>query len=218
VRLGADVCKCCFHGFHPSPFPLQTQTSWGPVVCCMLNACCICLLIIILVIMGWLQSDSMWWVPSSLWQMGQIDGLSMWLRLAAHVWFYVLYSICQRWHLTLAFFQNEIFMPFSTMSSLIISWYLCSTLWTDGLKPVGRACVLLQYRDLRKWRSFLLKALVGRCSEYLVGKPGKGFPPLLARICMNEWGWASVLMWKSWPLWFSVEHFAMASAHSFLGC
>ena len=40
MRLGADVCKCCFHGFHPSPFPLQTQTSWGPLyaVCCMLYA------------------------------------------------------------------------------------------------------------------------------------------------------------------------------------
>ena len=43
LRLGADVCKCCFHGFHPSPFPLQTQTSWGPVVCCMMYAvCCFC--------------------------------------------------------------------------------------------------------------------------------------------------------------------------------
>ena len=35
--------RCCcvqvlFPCFHPSPFPLQTQTSWSPVVCCMLYA------------------------------------------------------------------------------------------------------------------------------------------------------------------------------------
>jgi len=40
-------------------------------------------------------------------------------------------------------------------------------------------------RDLRKWRAFLRKALVGWCLEYLVGKLGEGFPPLLARRWMN---------------------------------
>ena len=29
---------------------------------------------------------------------------------------------------------------------------------------------------------------------------------------MDEWGWASVLIWISWPLWVSAEHFAMASS------
>jgi hypothetical protein len=33
--------------------------------------------------------------------------------------------------------------------------------------------------------SFSLEALVGRCSAYLVGKLGKGFPPLLSRRWMN---------------------------------
>jgi len=32
---------------------------------------------------------------------------------------------------------------------------------------------------------------------------------------MDEWGWASVLMWIPWPLCFYAEHSAMASAHSF---
>ena len=45
--------------------------------------------------------------------------------------------------------------------------------------------MLLQHRDLRKWRAVMLEALVGRCSEYLVGKVGQmgeGFLPLLAKI------------------------------------
>ena len=58
---------------------------------------------------------------------------------------------------------------------------------------VRRACVLLQHHVLRKWRAFLLEALVGRCSEYLVGMLIEGFSTLAGQI-MNEWGWASVLM------------------------
>ena len=53
--------------------------------------------------------------------------------------------------------------------------------------------MLYLHRDLRKWRAFLLEALVGRCSEYLVGMLIEGFSTLAGQI-MNEWGWASVLM------------------------
>ena len=38
---------------------------------------------------------------------------------------------------------------------------------------------MLLHQDLRKWRAFLLEASVGRCREYLAGKLGEGFPPLL---------------------------------------
>ena len=37
----------------------------------------------------------------------------------------------------------------------------------------------------------------------------------LAGLKMDEWGWALVLIWMSWPLGFSAKRFAMASAHSF---
>ena len=51
------------------------------------------------------------------------------------------------------------------------------------------------------------------------GRQAGGGALTLAGQKMDEWGWASVLMWISWPLWFSTEHFAMpwamASAHSF---
>ena len=43
---------------------------------------------------------------------------------------------------------------------------------------------------------------------------GRGFSTLAGQK-MDEWGWASVFMWKSWPIWFSAEHTAMATAHSF---
>jgi len=45
--------------------------------------------------------------------------------------------------------------------------------------------VLLQHRGLRKWRAFLLEALVGRCRVYLIVKLGEGLPPLLARRWMG---------------------------------
>jgi len=41
------------------------------------------------------------------------------------------------------------------------------------------------------------------------GRQAGGGALTLAGQKMDEWGWASVLMWISWPLWFSTEHFAM---------
>ena len=69
--------------------------------------------------------------------------------------------------------------------------------------------MLLQHRDLRKWRACLLEALVGRCQEYLVGKLGEGFPPLLARMGMGVGVNVDIM-----ATLFSAEQFAMASAHS----
>ena len=46
---------------------------------------------------------------------------------------------------------------------------------------------------------------------------GGGFFTLAGQ-SMDEWRWALVLMWISWPLSFSAEHPSVASAHSFIGC
>jgi len=43
---------------------------------------------------------------------------------------------------------------------------------------------------------------------------GRGFS-ILAGQNMDEWGWASVLMWDVVATLISAKHFAMASAHSF---
>jgi len=63
----------------------------------------------------------------------------------------------------------------------------------QDLVCVGRKCALLQHQQ-RNWRVYILESLVGRL-EYRVGKLGEGFLPLLVN--MDEWGWASVLMWIS---------------------
>jgi hypothetical protein len=47
------------------------------------------------------------------------------------------------------------------------------------------------------------------------GRQAGGGSSTFAGQKMDEWGWASVLMWTSWPLRFPAEHTAMATAHSF---
>ena len=136
----------------------------------------LCLIIIILLTIWWLQPYSMWQVPSSFWQMGQIGEPSIWLHWAARIWLYIK-SVRQSMtfffspEAAFAIFQNELLMSFLHKAFLVQFLVFCSDLWTDGLKPfliqdlicVGRAYVLVQHWDLRKWRAFLLEDLVGRC-------------------------------------------------------
>jgi hypothetical protein len=77
---------------------------------------------------------------SSFWQMGQIGGPSKWLHWAARLW--CISNPCGRaWHFLFSrgdtcILPKWVTYAFLTMPSLISSWYLCSTLWTDGLKPL----------------------------------------------------------------------------------
>jgi len=161
--------------------------------------------------------------------MGQIGGPSIWLHWSARFWLYIKYvrqstTFFFTPEVTLAFFQNELLMSFSQCLPWSVLGILCSTLWTDGLKPffiqdlvwIGHACVLLQHRV---WEMKSLSAGGPGWQVFWVSgrQAGGGFSTLAGQN-MDEWGWASVLMWISWPLWYSAEHFAMfamASAHSF---
>ena len=61
--------------------------------------------------------------------------------------------------------------------------------------------MLLQHRDLRKWRAFLKRSAGGpgcQVLEYLVGKLGEDLPPLMARRWMIGMGvGVIVVMWIS---------------------
>ena len=134
-------------------------------------------------------------MPSNFRQIGQIGGPSIWLHWVARFW---LYQICAVEHdifLFSRFFQNESLVSFSTMLSFISYWLLvsCSTL-RNG-EPVS----------------------AGPCWQMLraSGRQAGGGSSTLADQKIDEWGWVSVLLWISWSLWFSAEHFAVASAHSF---
>ena len=98
----------------------------------------LCLLLIILVMMGWLQPDSMWQVPSDFQQMGQIGGPSIWLHWAARFWLYIksvrqsmTISLLQRLHLH--FSKVSYLCPSQQCLPLSVLSILCSTLWTDGI-------------------------------------------------------------------------------------
>ena len=130
------------------------------------------------------------------------------------------FSFLQRWHL------HSSKMSYLYLSRQCLPWsvlgILCRNLRTDGLKPsfiLGPSLCWTCMCAFIALRSEKIESLSGGGLRWQVlrasgRQAGRGFS-ILAGQNMDEWGWASVLLRTSWPLGFSTEHFATASAHSF---
>ena len=176
--------------------------------------------------MGWLQPDSMWLVPSSFWQMGQIGGPSIWLHWAARFWLYIK-SVRQS---MTSFVPPEVTRKFSKWVTYV--------LLNDAFLIDQFLVFYVALCGLMVWDLFWLRTLYWTCMCAFIASKSEKIESLsagnpdwhvlrvsgwqaggrfftLAGQKMDEWGWVSVPMWISWPLWFSAEHFVIASAHSF---
>jgi hypothetical protein len=141
----------------------------------------------------------------------------------------VVYQICAAEHDTFLFSEGDTrifpkwvtyrflnnafldqFMVFCVAFCGLMVWHLLNI---KNLVCVRRACVLLQHQVMRKWRAFLLGPSLAGVKTIWWASWGRVIHP-----CWPEDGWIGVgvgVILNSWPLGFSVEHFATASAHPF---
>ena len=76
------------------------------------------------------------------------------------------------------------------------------------MRTIGIAAVIVTASRIEKMETLSVRG-PGWQMLRVSGRQAGGGALTLAGQKMDEWGWASVLMWISWPLWFSTEHFAM---------